>query len=127
MTRGQSPLDKEVPAKVAARLVPGFCREAIEAACTEAVRRRRLGRGEDHTAVEQLLLGLTTSKQRAALALYDDQNRAADVYNGLNRFGRWAGDAFRAVNEGAHGRYEGDLPSLIQEARELAKKLRELP
>jgi hypothetical protein len=92
-----------------------------------SARRRRLGRGEGHTAVEQLLLGLTTSKQRAALALYDDQNRAADVYNGLNHFGRWAGDAFRAVNEGAHGRYEGDLPSLIRDAQELAKKLRELP
>jgi len=71
--------DEGLPAEVAARLVPGFCRGAVEAACTEVVRRRRLGRGENHTAVEQLLLGLTT-KQRAALALYDDQSRAGNVY-----------------------------------------------
>jgi hypothetical protein len=78
--------------------------------------------------VEQLLLGLTT-KQRAALALFDDPARAGDVdvYERLNQFGIWAGDAFRAVNEGAHGRYEGDLPGLIRDARDLAKKRRALP
>jgi recombinational DNA repair ATPase RecF len=118
--------DEELPAQVAARLVPGFCRGAVEAACTEVVRRRRLGRGENHSAVEQLLLGLTT-KQRAALALYDDPARAGEVYARLNQFGRWAADAFRAVNEGAHGRYEGDLSSLIRDTAALAKKLRALP
>jgi recombinational DNA repair ATPase RecF len=117
--------DQQLPAEVAARLVPGFCREAIEAACMQVVRRRRLGRGEGHTAVEQLLLGLTT-KQHAALALFDDPARAGDVYTGLNRFGRWAGDAFRAVNEGAHRRYAGNLPNLIRDAAALARKLRAL-
>jgi hypothetical protein len=119
--------DGELPAEVAARLVPGFCRGAIEAACTEVVRRRRLGRGEHHAAVEQLLLGLTTSKQRAALALFDDPRRAGDVYTGLNRFGRWAGTAFRAANEGAHGEYAGDLPKLVRDATDLAKRIRALP
>jgi len=118
--------DEELPAEVAARLVPGFCREAIEAACTEVVRRRRLGRGERHAAVEELLLGLTT-KQRAALALFDDPGRARDVYTGLNRFGRWAGDVFRAVNEGAHQGYAGDLSNLIRDADGLAKKIRAVP
>ncbi len=117
--------DEGLPAEVAARLVPGFCRGAVEAACTEVVRRRRLGRGENHTAVEQLLLGLTT-KQRAALALYDDQSRAGNVYAGLNRFGRWAGDAFRAANEGAHGEYAGDLPKLIRDVQDLANRIRGL-
>jgi recombinational DNA repair ATPase RecF len=119
--------DDGLPAEVATRLVPGFCRGAVEAACTEAVRRRRLGRGEDHTAVEQLLLGLTTTKQRAALVLFDNPARAGEVYTRLNQFGPWAADAFRAVNEGAHGRYAGDLPSLIRDAASLAKKLRALP
>jgi len=118
--------DEELPAEVAARLVPGFCREAIEAACTEVVRRRRLGRGERHAAVEELLLGLTT-KQRAALALFDDPGRARDVYTGLNRFGRWAGDVFRAVNEGAHQGYAGDLSNLIRDTDGLAKKIRAVP
>jgi energy-coupling factor transporter ATP-binding protein EcfA2 len=119
--------DGELPAEVAVRLVPGFCRGAIEAACTEVVRRRRLGRGEGHAAVEQLLLGLTTSKQLMALALFDDPSRAGDVYAGLNRFGRWAGTAFRAANEGAHGEYAGDLSKLVRDARDLATRIGALP
>lgn len=119
--------DEELPAEVAARLIPGFCREAIEAACTEVVRRRRLGRGERHEAVEKLLLGLTTTKQLAALALLDNPDRAGDVYTRLNdSFGRWAGDVFRAVNEGAHSGYAGDLSNLIRDADILAKKIRAL-
>jgi energy-coupling factor transporter ATP-binding protein EcfA2 len=119
-------LDGALPAEVAARLVPGFCRGAVEAACAEVARRRRLGRGEGHRAVEELLVGLTTSKQWVALALFDDPGRAGDVYAALNRFGRWAATAFRAVNEGAHGEYAGDLPKLVRDARELAKRIRTL-
>ncbi len=37
---------------VAARVIPGLCRQAVEAACMEVVRRRRLKAGERHEAVE---------------------------------------------------------------------------
>lgn len=40
--------------------------------------------------------------------------------------GRWAGDVFRAVNEGAQQGYAGDLSNLIRDAHGLAKKLRAL-
>jgi hypothetical protein len=67
------------------------------------------------------------TSQRAALALFDDQGRAGDVYDRLKQqFGRWGVDTFRAVNEGAHGKYEGDLPNLIRDADSLTKKLRAL-
>jgi hypothetical protein len=119
--------DEAMPQELAGRLVPGFCRSALEAACTEAVRRRRLSRGEPHDTVERLLVGLTTSKRRMALALFDDPDRAGEVFAGLNnRFGRWAGDVFREVNDGAHGQYTGDLPGLIHRSRDLAVKLRAL-
>jgi hypothetical protein len=119
--------DQALPPELAGRLIPGFCRTAIEAACTETARRRRLGQGEPHDRVERQLVALTTTKQRMALALFDDPSRAGDVYTGLNtRFGRWAGDTFRAVNDGAHGNYAGDLPKLIQTTRDLATKLQAL-
>lgn len=119
--------DEVLPPELAARLIPGFCRTALEAACTDTTRRRRLSHGEPHDRVERLLVGLTTTKQRMALALFDDPDRAGDVYPGLNnRFGRWAGDVFRAVNDGAHGDYTGDLPKLIHRTRDLAAKLRAL-
>ena len=46
-------LTDDIPARAAARAVPLFCRLSIEAACTEAVRRRRrIGRGESHSGVQ---------------------------------------------------------------------------
>ena len=68
-----------LPPQAARRVVPGLCRLAIEAACTEAVRRRRLGRGEAHGAVEDLLAAHNGSKHLAALALFDDVDRAGDA------------------------------------------------
>jgi hypothetical protein len=72
-------------------------------------------------------VGLTTCKQLAALALFDDAGRAGDVYGRLNGFGRWSASAFRAVNEGAHREYAGDLTRLIRDAHDLATRIRALP
>jgi hypothetical protein len=48
-------LTDDLPEEVASRVVPGFCRAAVEAACMERVRRRRLLRGDTHEEVEELL------------------------------------------------------------------------
>ena len=69
-------LDSDLPQQVARRVIPGMCREGLEAACIEAVRRRRLGRGEPHHAVDDLLERTRTLKQKASLALFDDPGRA---------------------------------------------------
>src|SRR5262249_5224672 len=45
----------ELPSSAAARVVPGLCRLALEAACMEAVRRRRLTRGEPYGDVDRLI------------------------------------------------------------------------
>ena len=45
----------DLPSSAAARVVPGLCRLALEAACMEVVRRRRLSRGEPHAEVERAL------------------------------------------------------------------------
>jgi hypothetical protein len=58
----------DLPKGVAGRVVPGFCRTAIEAACMEAVRRRRLGRGETHEQVEELLANDARTHPLMALA-----------------------------------------------------------
>jgi hypothetical protein len=52
-------LTEDLPKRVAARVVPGFCRTSIEAACMEKVRRRRLAKGEPHEQVEELLTANT--------------------------------------------------------------------
>jgi len=119
-------LTAELPRKVAQRVIPGFCRAAIEAACMETVRRRRLGRGDKHADVENAIADqkLTTL---AALALFDDPLRGGDVLGRLNSsFGGSATDAFKICSRGSHVGYEGDAMTLIRTVGVLADGLRQL-
>jgi energy-coupling factor transporter ATP-binding protein EcfA2 len=119
---------EELPDDVARRVVPGFCRLALEAACVEAVRRRRIGRGEPHAEVEALLARRTKLNVFAALALFDDSERGGEVLARINnRYGQRQGDVFQAVNRGAHHGAGGDLRDLVRDAAILARELAVLP
>ena len=111
----------DLPPEVARRVVPGLCREALEAACMEAIRRRRIGRGEPHAEVESLLGGLTGTKSLTALALFDDERRGGDVLPHLNQKSREGADTFRAVNEGSHEGLKGDVLSVVRNTEKLAR------
>ncbi len=117
----------ELPSDVTARVVPGFCRAAIEAACMEKVRARRLGNGALHDAVEQVLTANAKTHPLMALALFDDETRTGDVLTRLNKMGTWAADAFKACKEGAHEQFTGDVGELIDDMKKLAEKVRALP
>src|ERR687898_2329395 len=81
---------------VKARIVGVFCRLAMEAACTEAVTRRRLANGEDYESIETLLDSATGLAQLMALALFDDIAKTKDLYARLERgIGKWAVSAYR--------------------------------
>jgi ABC-type hemin transport system ATPase subunit len=116
-----------LPAAVAERVIPGFCRLALEAACATVVRRRRLGRGEPHAEVERALAGATLNRL-AALALFDDGSRGGDVRMRLNReYMPRAADAFRQCNEGAHGATPDALMPFIRDVEDLAQSILALP
>jgi len=119
-------LTEDLPKRVAARVVPGFCRTAIEAACMERVRRRRLARGEPHEQVEELLTANTRTHPLMALALFDDEKRTEDVLPRLKKFGQWAVDVFNRCKAGAHTSHDGDLKETIDAAHRLALKIAEL-
>jgi hypothetical protein len=112
-----------LPAAAAKRVVPGLCRMAIEAACTEAVRRRRLGKGERHADVEDLLAGCSGTKAFVSLALFDDKDRAGEVMPRLNRESKDFADVYRMCNEGAHGVEVGLRVDFVRHAERLAKWL----
>jgi recombinational DNA repair ATPase RecF len=114
----------DLPPDVAARVVPGFCRAAVEASCMEAVRRRRLTRGEQHEAVEVLLAGARTHPLMA-LALFDDDKRSEEVMPRLKKIGTGAVEVFKMCKAGAHERHEGDLKLLIDNAERLATHIQE--
>jgi hypothetical protein len=118
--------DDELPDVVASRVVPGFCRNGIEAACMSAIRRRRLGRGDTHNAVEVALSGKKTA-ELAAMALFDDDTQGGRVLGEINRkWGKSAGDAFRDCQRGAHRGFSGSLIDLVNEAQGLAARLRQV-
>lgn len=121
-------LDSDLPQQVATRVVPGMCREGLEAACVEAVRRRRLGKGEPHSAVDDLLERTRTLKQKTSLALFDDPGRAGgDISRRITgKWGRQFADAFWDANRGAHKPFGGSLKGLINDCQGLAERLRRL-
>lgn len=111
-----------LPREAAGRVVPGLCREALEVACMEAVRRRRIGRGEPHAAVEALLEKARGLKALVALALFDDADRVADIYARTESgFGRSGGDILKKCNEGSHTMFGGDMQMLVRDAEKLAR------
>jgi recombinational DNA repair ATPase RecF len=91
----------ELPTSAAARVVPGLCRLALEAACMEAVRRRRLTRGEPYGDVERMLGEAEGLSPLASLALFDVPSRGKDVPRRLEQeAGRELADVFRRCDGG---------------------------
>jgi recombinational DNA repair ATPase RecF len=117
--------DADVPAEVAARVVPGLCRIAVEAAFTEAVWRQQLRDGRGHAEIEAALeeAGMRLTPL-AALALTGNSGRGGDVLPRLNSWDRATADTYRALNRGAHCAHAGDLDLLIRDARALVDKIR---
>lgn len=114
----------ELTEAVVTRVAGVFCRLALEAACTEAVVRRRLGRGEAHDAVEDLVTSAQKLSQKAALALFDDPTRGGDVLARLNRIGPWAADVYQAVNRASHQAVTvGQLNGVVYGTGRLADQL----
>ena len=118
--------DKHLPEEIARRVIPGICRSGLEAACTEVVRRRRLGRGVSHAEVEQALEKARTLMQKTSLAIFDDVGKAGNqVYNWITRkIDHQFTNAFKDANRGAHGKYSGDLKGFIKDCQELANCIR---
>ena len=116
--------DEALPDAVAARVVPGLCRLAVEAAFTEAVRRRQLQAGKRHAEVEAGIDAAGTLSRRAALAMFGDSSKGGEVLRRLNAWHPSIADTYQAVNKGAHNGYHGQLPSLVTQTRQFISALR---
>ncbi len=114
----------EVGPSVVNRVVPALCRSALEAVFTDIVRRRRLGRGDEHAAVADALTGAKRTLDLAALALFDDAARGGDVFPHIDkRYGNRAATALREVKVGAHGGFTGNAAELVEQTFRLADRL----
>jgi hypothetical protein len=115
----------ELPEQVRAVAVAGFCRSALEAACHQVIRARRISAGVRHGDVEVELGMVQTLRQALALALLDDVNRGGDVVSAVRKLrGQAAVKAFDAAKEGTHEPYPGDLRHFVEDTAHLAEALR---
>lgn len=120
-------MTKELPPVASARVVPGLLRLAIEAACTDVVRRRRIGRGQPHVEVEKLLSDNLKLAPRLSLVLFDDVDRAGEVPAAIEaRFGRSKREVYQRANKGAHDGDAGDLLGLARNCEQLVDGLLKL-
>jgi hypothetical protein len=113
--------DDSLPNNVAARVVPGLCRLAVEAAFIEAIRRRQLRAGRPHAEVEAAIEAADTTTKKAALAMFGDTARGADVLPRLDNWQGSAADTYQALNRGAHDEHHGSLRSLVQQTRSMTQ------
>jgi hypothetical protein len=110
---------------VAARVVPGLCRTAVEAAFTEAIWRQQLRAGRRHDEIEEALEAARVRlNPLAALALTGDASKGGEVLPKLNAWGHRYVDTYRALNKGTHVVHDGDLRLLIADAKALVAKIR---
>ncbi len=111
--------DDALPEDVAARVIPGLCRLAVEAAFTEAARRTQLRAGRRHSDVESEIEAADTLTKKAALAMFGDASRGGEVLPRLDNWQRAAADTYKTLNKGAHIPHRGKLRSLVGDARAL--------
>jgi len=116
---------RDLPEEARAVVVAGFCRSALEAACHETIRNRRISAGARHSDIEQALVRAQTLHQIVALALFDDASRGDQVVSSLRtRYGATAINAFKAAKAGPHTAHNGNLVGFVEDTARLAEQLR---
>jgi energy-coupling factor transporter ATP-binding protein EcfA2 len=114
---------RDVPVE-AMRVIPGFCRLALEAACSLAATRRLLHQGKTYAEVQTTLASPTTLNMWLALALLNDAERSGDVTAFLQKQYPWAVDPVKECNRGTHsGRVIGDVVGFIRSVERLTKTM----
>ena len=114
---------KDLPVE-AQRVIPGFCRLALEAASALAATRRMLREGKRYAQVQAVLAQPSTLLMWLGLALLGDAQRGGDVRAHLQRQQPWAVDAVMECNRGAHsGVVARDLMAFIRAVERLSKEI----
>ena len=108
------------------RLVPGFLRQALEAAFTQALRRRWLAHGEvSHAELERRLEGATKLADLCAWFVADKARVKKLEGKVAERLGPDALACLETCQAGAHAGYPGDLKALTKTVRRLCRTIAE--
>jgi hypothetical protein len=117
---------RQLPFDVRAVAVAGLCRGALEAACFEVIRARKLAAGVPHADVDRAIESAHTLHHVVALALFGSTTRGGDVLDKLSELGgpRFV-NAFRDCKSGVHEMVRGDPKRFVEDVAALAKALRQ--
>ena len=115
--------DDHLAPQVAERVVGPLCRHGIEAAFLERARRDLFAAGMDHAEVDRRVAEANTTNKKAALGLFGDSMRTADVLPRLNSIQSWVADTFKLVRDSAHVPPGTDLKKLVNDCRQFVKKI----
>jgi len=115
--------DDALPEAVAARVIPGLCRLAVEAAFIDAIRRQQLRAGRRHAEVEADIEAADKLSKKAALAMFGDASQGGRVLPRLDSWDHGAASTYKAVNKGAHDPHRGALRGLIHQTRKLVETI----
>lgn len=116
-------LTRELDERIKARVVPAFCRLAIEQAATTRYRRKQYQKGVSHHQVDNAIRDASRIYEVLSLALFLEKRDDEEVRQRLNAdFGTSAVACIRSCNDGTH---EGDhdYPSLVRSAELITKHL----
>jgi len=119
-------MKSDAPSAAKDRVIPGLCRNAIEAACIEKARHKLITGGAAHGDVDALVDKAMTTVAKIGLALFGNLDSGGDVMPTLDRkFGREAADLIKTLRTGAHVAVAADPEALIRDTRKLAEALRD--
>lgn len=112
--------DEKVPPDVQARVIPGTCRMAVEAAARDVYMARRLAAGHQRVDVEDAWQEAQKTSQRLALALRGDKE--ADLTGWLDAE-RWRRPGFQVVTRGAHEGMSRDPVGAVADVKRIVADL----
>ncbi len=112
------------PAAIA-KVVPFYCRLALEAAASGAARRRMLKAGRPHREAEDAIAKISNLRKLTAMAVFGDADRADEVNDYLkDRANPRAPWVLHWCNAGAHGEVlDGSPKDLVRATEQVARYL----
>jgi hypothetical protein len=123
--RGYAKPDR-LPPEVQARVVPMFCRSAVEAAAASIVRRRAVQEGTSLDAADEQIDEARTLRETLALVLFGEAGRQGEVAGEIRRrYGATSAALVTELNKGSHGAVldPSTLKRLPESTRELIHQL----
>jgi hypothetical protein len=104
--------DKCLDADVKAKVLPGLCRLAVEAAAHEVFHRARYGAGHDRVSTENAWRGAAKTTQKIALALHGDAEKDVSPWRDARP---WRKATLHNCSRGAHVGIGSDLHRAVDD------------